>query len=191
MQLTEEQAVSILVGSGMDATIAETTVAQSGYTFATRTATAATVGFGTAIKNATAGLWAFLTTNPIGWFMMIAAAVAAVAAAVDYLVVTFEESAEAASKAKEAYENSVSELESIGSELESVKKQIADLKAQGQLSLTDKATLAELEAQNKQLEYQYAIQEKLVQQQKEAAAKSAAELFENTELGVRLNTDAL
>lgn len=81
---------------------------------------------------------------------------------------------EKADEARGECESVSSELQSLQSELEKTKERIEELQSQGSLSLVEEAELAKLEAQNRQLEYQYEIQKKLFDLKQKGAAESSA-----------------
>lgn len=185
MNLSESQVIALLNASGLSTELAKTAIAQSGYTFATGTATAATVGFGTAIKNAAVGLWTFLTTNPVGWAIAAATVIAGCVVALDALNVSFEEAAEASAEAREAYNSAASEVESLNSQLEETKSKIQELDAKGTLTLTEEAELTRLKSLNKELEYSLAIAEKEAAVKKEASENAAVSTLTNKSFKIK------
>lgn len=139
-------------------------------------ATGASVGFGAlgaSVKAAAAGLGTFLVTNPVGWAILAATAIAGTVKIVDALTESFEEAQDKAAESREAYQSTTSEIEQLNSELETTQNRISELKAQGALSVTDKAELAELQAQNKQLQEQIEIKKKIAGIQGHKAAEDA------------------
>ena len=185
--LSNEQKIAaiqntILAATGKTVTATEAEEALAAAAAATSTgaagaaATGASVGFaafGASIKAATAGLITFLATNPIGWAILAAGAIFGAVKAVDALTESFEEAQEKAAESRDAYQTTTSEIEQLNSELETTKSRIAEIKAQGALSVTDKAELAELQAQNEQLERQKEIKEKIANVQGQKAAEDA------------------
>ncbi|MDE7046285.1 MAG: hypothetical protein K2O97_15040, partial [Acetatifactor sp.] len=84
--LNQAQIKAILIANGLQGELLETTVNELVLAQAQKKVTASTLGLGTAlkglrlkIKSVTASLWAFLTTNPVGWLTLVAGAFAAAA----------------------------------------------------------------------------------------------------------------
>ncbi len=185
--LSNEQKIAaiqntILAATGKTVTAAEAEEALAAAAAATSTgaagaaATGASVGFaafGASVKAAAAGLATFLLSNPVGWAILAAGAIFGVVKTVDALTESFEEAQEKAAESRDAYQTTTSEIEQLNSELETTKSRIAEIKAQGALSVTDKAELAELQAQNEQLERQKEIKEKIANVQGQKAAEDA------------------
>lgn len=192
---TAEQIANSLAASGFTAAQTEaalasahfekeqikSAIATATFSAAEGTATTATVAFGTAIKNVAVGLWTFLTTNPVGWCVLAAGAIAGVTIAADALTESFDEAVDSANNARSEYESTTSELESLKSQLDETKSKITELKMQGSLSLTDQAELARLETQNDQLQLQYDIKKRLAEMQGKEAADAAANVLTKKE----------
>lgn len=178
--LSDAEKIAILTSTGLSTAEAEEALAAAAAATSTGAAGAAATGasagfvaFGASIKAATAGLITFLATNPIGWAILAAGAIFGAVKAVDALTESFEEAQEKAAESRDAYQTTTSEIEQLNSELETTKSRIAEIKAQGALSVTDKAELAELQAQNEQLERQKEIKEKIANVQGQKAAEDA------------------
>lgn len=84
--LNQAQIEAILTANGLQGELLETTVNELVLAQAQKKVTASTLGLGTAfkgllleLKKVTASLWAFLTTNPVGWLTLVAGAFAAAA----------------------------------------------------------------------------------------------------------------
>lgn len=174
---TAAQTEAALASAHFEKEQVKSAIATATFSAAEGTATTATVAFGTAIKNAAVGLITFLTTNPVGWCILAAGAIAGVAVAVDVLTESFDEAVESANNARSEYESTTSELESLKSQLDETKSKITELKMQGSLSLTDQAELANLEAQNDQLQLQYDLKKRLAEMQGKEAADAAANVL--------------
>lgn len=180
-KLSAEQLKTILSSAGFEDEAIQAALAAAGLATAEGTATTATVAFGTAIKNVAVGLWTFLTTNPVGWCVLAAGAIAGVTIAADALTESFDEAVDSANNARSEYESTTSELESLKSQLDETKSKITELKMQGSLSLTDQAELARLETQNDQLQLQYDIKKRLAEMQGKEAADAAANVLTKKE----------
>ena len=100
--------------------------------------TGTTLGLGTAfkglwiqIKSATTSLWAFLTTNPLGWFTMFVTAIGGVALALkkydDYLEEAKQKIRDAAEESKSAIDAIKSNFDQLSSSTNNVKQRYAEL----------------------------------------------------------------
>lgn len=98
----------------------------------------------------------------------------------DYLNVSAEEQRELATAAQEEYKNATTEIENLNTQLKDTDAKIAEIKAKGQLSLTDQRDLQNLEEQNRVLEAQLALQEAI---QKVAAQNAITETAKVLEKG--------
>ena len=104
---------------------------QAGTTVTTLGLGTAFKGLGIIIKKATASLWTFFTTNPVGWLTLIVGTIGGVALALkkydDSLEETKQKIREAATEAKSAIDNIKSDYESIKSTTEDSKARFAEL----------------------------------------------------------------
>lgn len=178
--LSNADKVAILMSTGLSAAEAEEALAAASAATANAAAgtaaAGASVGFAglaASVKAAAAGLATFLFTNPVGWATLAVGAIVGVVKAVDALTESFEEAQEKSAESREAYHQTTSEVEQLNSELETTQSRINELKAQGSLSVVEKAELAELQAQNEQLQRQIEIKEKLANMQGKQAAADA------------------
>lgn len=144
-------------------------------------ATTSTLGLGTAfkglgisIKNAAKSMWAFMSTNPIGWLIGIGAAVYGVVKLYDLLTVSLEEQKKKLQETKEAYENVKSELQEIDDELQNAKNRIEELENTPNLTWVEQAELDRLHEVTKELE----LQKKLKQDEQ---LKAAEDLYRENE----------
>ena len=92
----------------------------------------------------------------------------------DAVTDSYDELSKKASESKSAYEGTKSEVESLNGQLETTQQRINELHAQGTLSITDAAELAQLEAQNEQLRTQIALKQQIADLQQAEAVKNAA-----------------
>lgn len=184
--LSEAQAEAILKAYGLSDAELQAALSTLASGQAADIATLRFKKFGMAIKAASSQLWAFLTTNPYG--MAIAAAGMALAGVAVYNVLneTFKESAEKAQESAEAYSNTESEIASLNNQLQTTKDRIDELRAQGALSIADKSELEELQEQNKQLERQLWIKERLAENQQESAARDANNALTNKDFTIQV-----
>jgi len=141
--------------------------------------------FTASVKGAVAGLATFLATNPVGWAILAAAAVAAVAGAYDLLTESFDEAAEKANDAKTEFESISSELQSLQSELATTSSRIDELKAKGPLSLAEQAELSNLERQNELLEKQIEVRERMKNVQQQFVAETSARALRKKDFTVK------
>lgn len=179
-ELSEEEIAEILISHG----VAEAEARQAAATLATSEAnitatgttgafTAATKGLGVVLK----GVWATLKANP---FIAVVGALAVAAVAIEYFSTSFEESLEKIDEAENQLSETNSELESAENQLKEVSNRISEIQSKGNISITDKADLAtlkaeqsELRAKIKLLEKQKAIQEATLQKEKNESWKKA------------------
>lgn len=197
-----ETQIAVLNNSNLADSIKIMIAKHLGLSTATVTTTAATTASGVAatgaatgfkaftasIKSATIGLATFLTTNPIGWAILAAGAIAGVVGAVDLLTESYDEASEASAKAREEFQTTQSEINSLNSELETTQSRIDELKAQGGLTITEQEELTRLEAQNERLRTQIELKEKLAELQGQQAAETAKNTLTNDQRGAGFRT---
>ena len=104
------------------------------------------------------------------------ASFAAFSAIIDKVTITAQESAKALSDMQSSYDENKSELESLNSELETTNSRMDELQAKGHLTLTEQEELANLQAQNAELERTIALKEA----QQKIDAKATASQAEDT-----------
>ena len=125
------------------------------------------------LKSSIKGLWQLLTANPL---LNIAAIVAAVALAFDYLIDTTEDAADKANEAFEemrsAIDQTKSTIQSLEGELSTLQDQIDALNSRN-LSFVDNEELKRLKQQREQLEHSLKIQEQLLEAQQQTNDKRA------------------
>lgn len=119
---------------------------------------------GVSAKAAAGGVKTFLTSlGPIGWIFIAVGAISGLVAIFDKLTISAEEAGEALTDSIKAYEDTTKELESLESELSTTKDrmtELLELASKGELSLTEEKELAQLQAENAELESQIALLEK-------------------------------
>lgn len=99
----------------------------------------------------------------------------------DELLFKQQRAIEKAEVSQSDYSSAVSELESLNSELKTSKSRIEELQAlktAGTISITEDAELTRLQNQNKELERQIALTEKVVEQKSDQAVKDAKAALE-------------
>lgn len=110
------------------------------------------------------GVKAFLASlGPIGWIFIAVGAISGLVAIFDKLTTSAEEAGEALTDSIKAYEDVTKELESLESELSTTKDrmtELLELASKGELSLTEEKELAQLQAENAELESKIALLKK-------------------------------
>ena len=118
-------------------------------------------GLGSTIKGIGSGLLKFLS-SPLG----ILTAVAIGLAAFEHLLTKIDRDGEKARKsiadAVEGYEDEKNKLEQLNSELETISERIDELNSKETLTITEQEELENLQKQNKELERQIELQERLL-----------------------------
>ena len=118
---------------------------------------------GTAAKTTTSlslamkGLW--ITLKPFLKIAAIAAAIGFVIHKIDESIVTAEEQAEANKELKSSYDDLVSEFDEVASRISTIKDRIQELEGLGTLSIVEKDELERLRQENKELEYRKTLLE--------------------------------
>lgn len=107
---------------------------------------------GVSIKKAAAALWAFLTTNPVGWAILAAGAIAATVAILDHFTVSLEESKEQLKELKTECNNIESDLSSMNNELQTTVDRMKELEDKDTLTFTEKEEYDNLKKTNKELQ---------------------------------------
>ncbi len=108
------------------------------------------------LRATASGLWGIIAAHP--FFTLIAAVVAATAV-FDALTVSEDEARENLSNLKNEYNENESKLKSLNGELDTTKSRIDELLAKESLTFTEQEELANLQAQNEELERQKSILE--------------------------------
>ena len=146
--LDKEQIKVILSANGLQGELLETTADELANAASTNavaasqaTTTGTTIGLGTAfkglwiqIKAATASMWAFLTTNPLGWATLAVTAIAGTALGIKKYNDSLEEAKqkirETAEESKSAVKTIKSDFDELSSTTDNIKQRYAQL-AQG------------------------------------------------------------
>lgn len=129
---------------------------------------------GTASEAAAAGTMTFgaALSAALPLLTAIGVGIAIVVKILSEVIPTIEKSRDAISEATKAYEEQKNTLESLNNELKTTKERIEELNAQDTLSITDKEDLENLQKQQKLLERQVELQEKLDKAQQRALAET-------------------
>lgn len=140
-----------MVGAGYSAQMTSAVVLNTEFAASATGATGATLGFAGALKQAATGMIAFLTTNPIGWAMMVVAATGIAMAAVANATKTFDDLKESADNSYSEYQATQGELDGLNAKIKENSATIDELKSKGTLTLVEEAQLNMLTATNEQL----------------------------------------
>lgn len=138
---TESQARQILQTTALNAEQIEAILSTSSLAASQVATTGTTIGLGTAfkglwiqIKATTASMWAFLTTNPLGWATLAVTAIAGVALGIKKYNDSLEEAKqkirETAEESKSAVKTIKSDFDELSSTTDNIKQRYAQL-AQG------------------------------------------------------------
>lgn len=171
---TKEELLKVLATKGIVGADAEAIVASIGLTTATGAQTLS-------IDLLTASIWAnvqalgaWLISNPVGWCILAAGAITGIVVAYNHFTESLEEAQEKASKSKEVYDSTVSEIKSLNDELKTTKDRIDELQAKDSLSLVEENELDKLKQTNDELERELRIKEAIAQTEGQQAAKDAS-----------------
>ncbi|MCM1496704.1 MAG: hypothetical protein NC089_13025 [Bacteroides sp.] len=142
------------------------------------------------LKASTLAVWkqvvattAWLATNPVGWCIMAATAIASVTAVLIYHSKAAERAQKKINELKDDYSDSLSDMENIENELSEINKRIAEIQSQGKISFTDGEELQNLQKQSMELERQLTVLQEINKQK----ANDIVSKIRNTE--DTLNTD--
>lgn len=94
----------------------------------------------------------FLISNPVGWFILLAGAIATTVAITDALTVSFEESKEELENIKSECKKTEDELKSLNDELQTTVEKINELKGKDSLTFTEKEEYDNLVNTNNELQ---------------------------------------
>lgn len=181
---TQEEVKEALVTAGLTPELAAAAVAGVEFAAAQGTAAVATGAFTNAIVAATKGLVAFLLTNPVGWAILAAGAIAGLVAVVDALTVSFDEAIEKAQESQQAYEEQAAKVKSLSSELQTAKERMDELTAKGSLTLMEQEELKKLETTNVLLQKQLEIEQAIERYRNQEARKDANNALTNRDFTV-------
>lgn len=124
---------------------------QSTQTLSTATLTTAIKGLGLAMKDALVSTLAFLSTNPVGWAILVVGGLFSVSKALDWLSKKLERANEAMKESQDAFNAAQTEIESANSELETTQKRMTELQAIQSPTLMEQEELTNLKEANDKL----------------------------------------
>ena len=132
-----------------------------------------------AIKGGATGLWSSLSA--FGKIGLVIAGIVAIKKVWDFLddtfVITGKTAERKMSEASEAYDSAKSDVEAVNTQLAETKDRIAEINAKGPLTITEKEELNNLTEQNKLLEMELDLKQKIADVKAAEAANSAAKNF--------------
>lgn len=177
-KLTDEQIKE--VWAHYNAATAKTTekVATDGLTFSVSNLT-------TALWANIKAIWSWMTTNPVGWCLLLAGALFAAKKAYDAFNVTTEEHIEKLQELRDEYDETESELQSAQKELDETAERIAELDGYDALTFTEQGELEELKKTNKELARQVELLRQRNKEQAEAVDESAQKTWDAMNNGNR------
>ena len=197
VQLTDKKLAQAIANGALTASEAQLLAMTTGITIAQNTQSATSMPRWIAqMKAMTLATWgevkatiAWLATNPVGWCVLAAGAIAAVTAAIILNEKAAERAQEKIDKLHDSYNQTTSDLESINSELETIAQKIEEIQSKGKLELVDQEELDKLRQQTRELELQQAILEK---QQQADSTKLVSEIRNKSDkLNDNFDTDLL
>ena len=146
-------------------------------------------GLAQGIATATKKMWTFMTTTPVGWILMIVAAVVALGAAFASMHKSTEELQEELDGLKSDLSDIRSELDSVNSELETINDQITELLAKDSLTFAEQEELERLQSISAELEHQKELLESEEEDKAGLVGRKAARVVDSkrNEVGWWLN----
>ena len=135
------------------------------------------VGLAASIWSAITAMWTFMTTTPIGWFLLAAAAIAGIAATVLAVTKSAEELREELTDLKSEISSIKNEIESLNGELETTQDRMAELLAKDSLTFTEQEELENLQKQNDLLEREIYLLEQREKRLQDDAQKAFDKLM--------------
>lgn len=157
----------------LSAADAEAIISVLGLNAATTTGAVGLKAFTASIWGAVKALWAFLTTNPVGWAILAAGAIAGTIALISAATTSHKEYVEQIEESTRKLEEIKSELKSVNDELETTKERIDDLEGKGSLSFAEEEELKLLKEQNNELDRRRRLLEAQDKREKQNQAKNA------------------
>lgn len=122
----------------------------------------------------------FMATNPIGWILAIISVVMTVVMLTSQIPSKLEKIEEKLDNLDSEISDITSEIDSLNSELETTQDRMSELLAMDSLSFTEQEELANLQAQNKELERQLKIKEELLKDKENERVKTIEDYIEET-----------
>ena len=162
-KLVTDKAMTIQMG--------QQTSAMLGYTLSVDAAGKATVALDTTTKS-------FMSSNPVGWILLIVSAVMMLVTWVSQIPPKIEKLTEELNELKTELGDIQSELGSVNSELETTQERISELLAKDKLSFTEKEELDNLKKQNDELQRKLDLLNLENKQKREQVAKTFVETMD-------------
>ena len=154
-KLEEALASAEVTGANAQAIISNTGLATSAAT------TSIKVGTLTAsIKANIAAMWAWMTSNPLGWLILAGTTIFGVTKAFDALTTTLDEQKESLKDAEDAFSNANQEVSDVTSKLKENENAMDELLAKPKLTYAEESELERLRQITKELELQKDIAKK-------------------------------
>lgn len=181
---SKEAVIAALITAGFSEAEAVGAVEATGFATAQGAATTATNAFTASIAAAAKGLWAFLTTNPVGWAILATTAIFALVKAYDALTESFDEALEKAEESQQAYEEQKSKVSSLNSELETTSQRLEELESKDSLTIVEQEELENLRAANDLLKEQLEIEQAIENMKLQAARNDAINVLSKKDFTV-------
>lgn len=135
---------------------------------------------GVAIWSAVKAIVAFLFTNPVGWAILAAGAIAGVVATINAATKSAAELKEELDDLNSEISSMESDLDSLNSELKTTQERMSELLAMSSLSFTEEEELRNLQLQNAELERQIELQELLLKNKQTDRISKVKEVLDKT-----------
>lgn len=174
---TEAELRKALATQGIVGANAEAVISNLGLTASNTTTAFSFNALATSIGVASKALITFLATNPIGWAIAAGAAIFSVVKIVDAFTESYEEAQTKAEDARKEVEDATSEYQSVGDELQAVKDKIDEINSLGGAKVVKDGELAQLQKQEKVLENQLKIKEKIANKALQKSADASNNLL--------------
>lgn len=155
--LTASSFMAAAASTGLSEAEARQLAIQLGLIPNTATLSATIKGLTASIWSSVKAMWAFLTTNPVGWAILAAASIFVVVKAFDAITTTVGEASDALEESQKSLEETTSKLESLQSELKTANERIAELQKladDGTITLIEQNELEKLKKANDELQRQ-------------------------------------
>ena len=168
--LNKEKATEILLSKGVKEENIEGALSAMGYTTANTGLSFSFKALGESIKSAAIAFWA----SPFGKVAVIVSAILLIGALASTFANTYNNAARQLEKTTDEIADVRSEISSLNEELESTQDRIDELQSKGTLTFTEKTELANLKAQNAELERSIRLEEEKERRLQKKASKELA-----------------
>lgn len=129
------------------------------------------------ISSTTKAMVAWMATNPIGWFTLLAGATVGTALVLKQFNTTLDDAGKTLSEQNEKFKSLSDEVTSLSDELEAATKRIEELEALPSLTIVEDEELQKLKDTTAELEYQLAIKKEEQRIEAEKTAKAANDAY--------------